>query len=513
MLASGMLLQDRYQINRPLGQGGMGSVYEALDLRLSALVAVKGNLLAGEEVRKAFEREAQLLANLHHPALPRVTDYFAQGESLFLVMDFIPGSDLKSLLDLRPKPFTWEEICSWLPDLLAALTYLHTREPQVLHRDIKPSNLKLAPSGEVYLLDFGLARGTIGHMTAGTLSRSVFGYSPHYSSLEQIQGERTTVQSDLYALGATLYFLLTKTLPADALTRVTAHLEEEPDPLLPLEQVLAEIAPRVAQAIHRTLALKPFDRPRSVAEFQQEALLPGLENRFDATPQQTPTPEVAAPHLPVAKEVGEVETKSVQRSALPLDRNPPHSVFPAASKLLAWAAAFVVVCLTIYALFFRSTTKPLSSPPIPIVTPTLAAVPSPPVNSPKTTEQLSLTGQWELTNRIVTTSYTPYRGLKLGYDITLEQRGTVVTGKGEKVSENDRTIFANARSPISLNGNLSGRQLTLSFVEYGVKRPTRGTFQLTVNEEGTAWTGTFMQTAAKTRGETVARKKTSSKRE
>ena len=386
MLESGRLLQDRYQINRPLVRGGMGSVYEALDLRLSALVAVKENLLAGEEVRKAFEREAQLLANLHHPALPRVTDYFAQGESLFLVMDFIPGNDLKSLLDRRTEPFTWKEVCGWLPDLLAALTYLHTREPQVLHRDIKPANLKLSPTGEVYLLDFGLARGTIGHMTAGTLSRSVFGYSPHYSSLEQIQGERTTVQSDIYALGATLYFLLTKILPADALSRVRARLEEEPDPLLPLEQFLPDVAPEVAQAINRSLALKSSDRPRSVEEFQEVALLPRLADNFGAAPKQRQKPEVAAPHTPVAREVREVETRIVQKSELPFGRDRRNPVFLGTGKLLALAASFVVLCLMIYAIFFRTTTKELPLPPSPVVTPSLSSSPSPnpPVNPART---------------------------------------------------------------------------------------------------------------------------------
>ncbi len=514
MLESGRVLQDRYQINHPLGMGGMGSVYEALDLRLSALVAVKENLLAGEEVRKAFEREAQLLANLHHPALPRVTDYFAQGESLFLVMDFIPGNDLKSLLDLRTKPFTWEEVCGWLPALLEALIYLHTHEPQVLHRDIKPSNLKLSPTGEVYLLDFGLARGTIGHMTAGTLSRSVFGYSPHYSSLEQIQGDRTTVQSDIYALGATLYFLLTKRLPADALSRVTARLEEEPDPLLPLEQVISDVPPGVAQAINRSLALKPSDRPRSVEEFQQAAHLPRLEDGFGAAPKQMQAPEIAAPHSPVAREGQEVETKIIQKSKLPFGRDHQSPFFLSTGKRLALAAGFVVVCLMIYAFFFRTTTKDLSLLPSPAVTPSLSASPSPnsSANPVQTIKELNLTGQWALTNRIVTTSYAPYRGLRLGYDLSLQQRGTAITGKGEKVSENGREILASARSPISLTGKLEGRQLNLSFVENGVKRVTRGSFQLTVNEEGTAWTGTFKQTAASTRGETTATKLPSPKR-
>src|SRR5215210_5200605 len=158
MLTSDTVLQNRYRILRPLGRGGMGAVYEAFDERLSRAVALKETLAETDELRRAFGREARLLANLRHPALPKVLDHFDEGSGLFLVMEFIPGDDLGRLLELG-RAFDPAEVLGWADQLLDALDYLHGLDPPVLHRDIKPSNLKLLPAGHVVLLDFGLAKG------------------------------------------------------------------------------------------------------------------------------------------------------------------------------------------------------------------------------------------------------------------------------------------------------------------------------------------------------------------
>src|SRR3954466_15043220 len=113
MLMTDTILQNRYRILRPLGRGGMGAVYEATDLRLSRNVALKETLVQTDELRRAFEREARLLANLRHPALPKVLDHFSEGAGLFLVMEYIPGDDLGRMLEREGRPFPPAEVLRW----------------------------------------------------------------------------------------------------------------------------------------------------------------------------------------------------------------------------------------------------------------------------------------------------------------------------------------------------------------------------------------------------------------
>ena len=171
------VVQGRYQVVGPIGRGGMGTVYEAIDLRLKRRVALKQMAGTGDSVSRAFEREAQLLASLDHRMLPDVSDYFVDPAGQFLVMEFIPGPDLATLLGQREAPFPVEQVLRWGDQLLDVLHYLHTRVPPVIHRDIKPQNLKLKSGDEIMLLDFGLAKGyTSGETLAGT--RSLMGHTP-----------------------------------------------------------------------------------------------------------------------------------------------------------------------------------------------------------------------------------------------------------------------------------------------------------------------------------------------
>src|SRR3989442_15028821 len=136
MLAPETFLQNRYRIVRQLGQGGMGAVYEAVDQRLDTTVALKETLFADERLRKQFEREARLLARMHHPALPRVSDHFNESDGQFLVMQYIAGEDLAAMLAQRNGPFPQEEVLRWADQLCYALDYLHTQDPKIIHRDI-----------------------------------------------------------------------------------------------------------------------------------------------------------------------------------------------------------------------------------------------------------------------------------------------------------------------------------------------------------------------------------------
>jgi serine/threonine protein kinase len=267
-LVADTILQDRYRIVRQLGKGGMGAVYEAIDQRLGITVALKETVSIEASVRKQFEQEARLLASLQHPALPRVSDHFAEGNRVFLVMQFIAGCDLARIIYQQPGPFPREQVVAWADQLLDALIYLHSQQRQVIHRDIKPHNLKLTASGHIALLDFGLAKAQPAE-TSTTSSASFFGYTRQYSPLEQIQALSTGPHSDIYALGATLYHLLTGVKPADALTRAAASANGHGDPLKPANLVHPGVGAEIATILTKAMAQNPEHRYRSAAEFRE----------------------------------------------------------------------------------------------------------------------------------------------------------------------------------------------------------------------------------------------------
>jgi serine/threonine protein kinase len=264
----GTLLQGRYCVVRRLGKGGMGAVYEATDLRLDVTVAIKEAFSTDPRLRKQFEHEARLLAQLHHSALPRVTDYFIEEERVFLVMQFIGGDDVAEIIARQPGPLPSNTVIAWADQLLDALVYLHTRERQIVHRDIKPHNLKLTPSGSIALLDFGLAK-TESDSTGGNSWTSVFGFTRRYSPPEQMQDQGTTPRSDIYALGATLYHLLTAVKPPDALVRTKAISKGQPDPLLLANEIHGGVGPEVSIILKKALELDPNRRYENAHEFRQ----------------------------------------------------------------------------------------------------------------------------------------------------------------------------------------------------------------------------------------------------
>lgn len=269
VLRAGVVLQDRYCVVRQLGKGGMGAVYEALDQRLEATVALKETFSVDARLRRQFEQEARLLAQLHHSALPKVSDYFTEGDRAFLVMQFISGVDLAQIMAEQPGPFPRNLVIAWADQLLDALVYLHGRDRQIIHRDIKPHNLKVSATGQIALLDFGLAKAQPTDVSGSRSSSSIFGYTRRYSPLEQIQDQGTTPRSDIYALGATLYQLLTGVKPADALARATAVLNSKPDPLRPANEINRAVGPRIAAILQRAMAQNAADRYSSANDFRE----------------------------------------------------------------------------------------------------------------------------------------------------------------------------------------------------------------------------------------------------
>jgi serine/threonine protein kinase len=262
MLSSDTLLQNRYKIIHLLGQGGMGAVYLAIDQRLGHQIALKQMFYSQNELlAQAFEREARILARLNHRCLPKVSDHFSEGDSRYLVMQFIEGIDLGELLEKNQCPFSPRQVLEWADNLLDALDYLHNHEPPILHRDIKPQNLKINPRGELFLLDFGLAKDTTTNFSSSLSTPSVIGYTLNYAPIEQIDRRRTSPATDVYSFSATLYHLLTNQLPVDALSRLLAKSETLPDTLVPANQLNPLIPPPIAQALQFGMAMRAEDRP------------------------------------------------------------------------------------------------------------------------------------------------------------------------------------------------------------------------------------------------------------
>lgn len=261
-LEPGSVLSDRYRVERLLGRGGMGAVYLAHDNRFDRRFAIKQSFFSDNSYGRAFEREARLLNELRHPQLPVVVDFFTQGGTAFLVMDFVEGEDLAAVIANRSRDVTIAQSIEWALAVLDALRYLHAHEPPIVHRDIKPQNLKVTPDGSIRLLDFGLARGRTGtdERTAGT---SLAGYTPNFAPPEQITATTADPRSDLYSLGATLYCLLARTVPPDAVERATALAAGRPDPLRSLDAVNPAVSSALASVIHRAMALDVDDRPAS----------------------------------------------------------------------------------------------------------------------------------------------------------------------------------------------------------------------------------------------------------
>ncbi len=277
-LKKGEVLRNRYKIRELIGQGGTGSIYLAddsrLEGRLCALKEVEHNRALPiqfiEQAREQFFREASVLARLDHPNLPKVSDFFSEGPRDYLVMDFVPGKDLRErmLEARRNKTFLSEnEVLHWAVQLADALDYLHQQDPPIIHRDIKPSNLKITPSGVIKLVDFGLVKILAPNEVTITIIQGQG--TALYTPLEQYGGDdaHTDIRADIFSFGATLYHLLTNEPPAEARKRFldTRSLT------LPRE-INPNLSSRVEKAILWAMSLHPDDRPETVIEFR-EALI------------------------------------------------------------------------------------------------------------------------------------------------------------------------------------------------------------------------------------------------
>ncbi len=287
LLPTGVVLRSRYKILEFISQGGMGAIYKAEDMTLEGrMCAVKEmwtdvESISGsiEQAQAQFRREASTLARLDHPNLPKVSDYFSEQGHDYLVMDFVPGGDLKELMDQarhEGRMLPERDVLNWARQILDALEYLHNQNPPVLHRDIKPANIKLTPSGTIKLVDFGLVKLMTPDQDR-TITVLQGRGTAQYTPLEQYGGDsgHTDVRSDIYSLGATLYHLLTNQPPLDAKNRFL-----QPKSLVRPGQLNPDISPRVERAILHAIAMHPNERPVNIGELRSEL--------FSSQPLQDP---------------------------------------------------------------------------------------------------------------------------------------------------------------------------------------------------------------------------------
>lgn len=272
MPEKGDILQGRYMIQDLLGHGGSGAVYKAYDQRLQQTVALKVAFHHTPGFLRQFKREALLLARLRHYALPAVIDHFQEEKDYYLVMDYVPGEDLSCYVEEHPAQCMNEHYTLHIiTPLLDALAYLHSLDPPIIHRDIKPDNIRIGQQGNVFLVDFGIAKAYKPDQKTTIGARWK---TPGFAPLEQYGSGATDRRTDLYAIGATLYFLLSGgTCPPEAPDRVNQ------DTLIPLRQLNPSVSPQMEQIVTRLLAILPDDRYANVAALRHDlATLPATED-------------------------------------------------------------------------------------------------------------------------------------------------------------------------------------------------------------------------------------------
>ncbi len=291
------VLHDRYRVMDVLGMGGMGAVYKALDLRFPNVerwVAVKEmqTVYADPDMRqivlRSFEREANNLASLDHPAIPKIYDYFSIGDRAYLVMEYIRGRDLKSILENTAGFIHTETVYNWAIALCDVLYYLHSHRPDpIVFRDVKPANIMIDQHKNLRLIDFGIAK-TLEMDREGTLIGSA-GYAPP----EQYQGEATP-SGDIYALGATLHYLLTKCDP-----RIERPFTF---PDRPIQNYNPHVSHEFTKVIMRALSYEPenryVDAALMKAALEQISPLPGSTVPQTRAVQPIAAPPVEAPGTP-----------------------------------------------------------------------------------------------------------------------------------------------------------------------------------------------------------------------
>jgi eukaryotic-like serine/threonine-protein kinase len=378
---------DRYVIERLLGRGGFGAVYLVRDRHVKQrLFALKEVIDPSRRDHERFIFEAEVLKRLNHRALPHVYHVFVYEKlkRVYMLMDYIEGQDLEALLHEQPgRRFSLPLVLALMTPIVDALIYLHGQNPPIVHRDIKPANIIMqTKSGEAVLVDFGLAKEYVVDNTTNVIRHG----SPGYAAPEQY-GSGTNPRTDIYGLGATLYTLLTGTIPADAITRVTGS--KRIDPLTPAYLVAPDVPWTVSMVIEQAMSISSEDRFATVEEFWQELTNPAPKQQVQPPPPQsfdiaegelvhTPDRSKVQPPLPQSIDTPLPLTASEQElerittiTPGPLEQRPdiPHSRKWSVALAIFLALLFLAAMGTGLLLFIP---RHDNSPPTQRVTPTLA---------------------------------------------------------------------------------------------------------------------------------------------
>lgn len=314
-LETGQVLNNRYRIVKLLGQGGFGAVYRAWDSNLNRPCAVKENLDTSPEAQRQFTREATVLANLSHPNLPRVTDHFIlPGQGQYLVMDFVEGDDLASIVRQRGT-IPVQQALIWVSQVADALEYLHSRDPVVVHRDIKPANIRVTPEGRAMLVDFGLVKVYNPTLKTTMGARAV---TPGYAPPEQYGQGSTDARSDIYALGATLFAILTGQEPLESVQRMSGTQ------MGLVSQFNPSVSLAMSEVIDRSLRLEPSQRYQNASEFKaalNSASAPVLVkpvNQAYAVPAMRAPAMEPSVHPPISKPKSQPRSEPLKKANMGL---------------------------------------------------------------------------------------------------------------------------------------------------------------------------------------------------
>ncbi|HXF85945.1 MAG TPA: protein kinase [Anaerolineales bacterium] len=296
-MEEGTLLNNRYQLLERIGSGGMADVFRARDLMLERTVAIKvlhENYSDDKAFQERFRQEARAAANLSHPNIVTVHDFGYDQGQLFIVMEYIPGKDLKTLLRQRGR-YSVEEAIPLIVQACAGIGYAH--RAGLVHCDVKPHNMIVTPDGRLKVTDFGIARA-LSTIMPDERADVVWG-SPQYFSPEQAAGEPPSPASDVYSLGIVLYEIITGALPFTAPTsEELARLHLEAPPIPPSEYV-PDIPPALEQIILKVLSKEPSARYRTADQLGRVLLRFGTQRETTAAPALSLTPEAVSTYRQV----------------------------------------------------------------------------------------------------------------------------------------------------------------------------------------------------------------------